>query len=69
MPYKHNEKRKHKFTKAKYKISNWPEYNEALRRRGNVTIWMSEESIESWLEPKENYCGRGRLCFLTPYAY
>ena len=34
MPYKHDDNRLHKFTKPKYKVTNWPDYNEALRRRG-----------------------------------
>ncbi len=26
----------------KYRIRNWAEYNGALRRRGDLTIWFSE---------------------------
>ena len=29
----------------KYRIRNWAEYNGALRRRGDLTIWFSEEAI------------------------
>jgi len=39
MPYKHAESRRHKFTKPKYKVTNWPEYNDALRKRSDITIW------------------------------
>jgi hypothetical protein len=28
MPYKHNDPRRHKIPKAKYKISNWREYDQ-----------------------------------------
>jgi hypothetical protein len=45
VPYKHNEIRCHKFTKPKYKVTNWPEYNDALRRRGDITIWFTEAAI------------------------
>ena len=38
MPYKHCQSRSHKFTKPKYKVNNWPEYNDALRRRGADTV-------------------------------
>ena len=31
MPYKHNEPYRHKFTAAKYRVTNWREYNQALR--------------------------------------
>ena len=48
MPYKHNESRRHKFPKSKYKVENWTEYNEALRQRGDITIWFSEDAIDEW---------------------
>lgn len=48
MPYKYRESRRHNFTKAKYKGTNWPDYNEALRRRGDMTIWFAEEVIDQW---------------------
>ena len=31
MPYKHNEKNRDKIDKPRYKVSSWPEYNNALR--------------------------------------
>ena len=48
MPYKYSESRRHKFTKPKYKVTNWPDYNAALRRRGDITIWFTEEAIDQW---------------------
>ncbi len=38
MPYKHNESCRHKIEKARYKVTNWTEYNNGLRRRGDITI-------------------------------
>jgi hypothetical protein len=36
-------------TKAKYKITNWPEYDHALVQRGNITLWFDEEFLrENW---------------------
>lgn len=32
VPYKLSKSRRHKFTKANYEVTKWPEYNEALRR-------------------------------------
>ena len=60
MPYKFNESRRHKFDKAKYKVENWAEYNEALRQRGNITFWFSEEAIAQWQPTRDKYSGRGR---------
>ena len=35
-------------TKAKYKVTNWPEYNDALITRGAVTLWMNESILAEW---------------------
>jgi hypothetical protein len=48
MPYKHNEPRRHKIPKAKYKVSNWWEYDQALRQRGSLTVWVTLEALEAW---------------------
>lgn len=58
MPYKHNEDRRHKYEKARYKVTNWPEYNAALRRRGDFTIWFTEEAIAGWHPAKTGARGR-----------
>ena len=31
--------------KTKYRVANWPAYNQALVRRGDVTVWLSSEAI------------------------
>lgn len=31
--------------KAKYRVTNWPEYDRALVRRGNLTIWFDESFL------------------------
>ena len=48
MPYKFNDARRHKFEKKRYRITNWPSYNESLRQRGDVTIWLSGEVEAAW---------------------
>jgi hypothetical protein len=60
MPYKHTDPCRHTFKKMKYKVTNWAEYNEALRQRGDISVWMSEEAINNWHETKESDSGRGR---------
>jgi hypothetical protein len=41
--------------KQQYRIRNWSEYNAALRQRGSLTFWVSEEALGQWLntEPSE----------------
>lgn len=48
MPYKHNESRRHKMKKSIYKVTNWASYNTALRKRGDITVWFTEEAIAAW---------------------
>ena len=58
MPYKHNEKRRHKIQKSRYKVTNWKEYNESLRKRGDITVWFTEEALKSWHPEKTGKRGR-----------
>src|SRR3989344_7665276 len=34
--------------KKKYKVRNWHEYNEALKQRGSVIVWIEEEAFKKW---------------------
>ena len=38
----------HPTYKTKCRVANWPAYNEALVRRGDVTLWLSSEAIAAW---------------------
>ena len=33
---------------TKYRVANWAAYNQALVRRGDVTVWLSSEAIAAW---------------------
>jgi hypothetical protein len=39
--------RVHPEYKTKYRITNWAEYDKALARRGDITLWISEDAIKS----------------------
>jgi hypothetical protein len=39
--------------KAKYKLSNWNAYDAALKQRGSITFWVSEEVVEQWRNEKK----------------
>jgi Transposase DDE domain len=51
MPYKFNESRRHKIPKARYRVTNWPEYEAALVRRGDLTLWFTDEAVAAWHAP------------------
>ena len=38
----------HPTYKTKYRVANWPAYNQALVRRGDVTVWLSSDAIAAW---------------------
>jgi len=48
MPNKHNEKRRHHIPKMKFKVMNSAEYDTGLRRRGSLTLWVTDEAIAGW---------------------
>src|ERR671926_1127871 len=57
MPYKFNESRRHKIPRARHRVTNWPDYEAALVRRGSLTVWFTEEAVAAWHAPATG--GRG----------
>lgn len=47
-----------KSAKRQYRIRNWNEYDAALKQRGSLTFWMSEDVVSNWLT-KEKTGRRG----------
>jgi hypothetical protein len=58
MPYKANEARRHKIPRARYQVTNWPEYDRALQQRGSLTVWVTPEALAAWHPPKTGRRGR-----------
>src|SRR4051794_15725471 len=48
LPFKLNQDRRHHIPEQKRKVTNWREYDESLRRRGSLTVWFSDEAVETW---------------------
>ena len=59
MPYKYNESRRHHFKKHTYRQTNYAEYNQSLRDRGRIDIWLSDDIIENWQTEQRSYDGTG----------
>lgn len=51
MPYKHNAGKRHHIPEARYAVTNWPEYEAGLKRRGSLTLWLTPEAIAQWKAP------------------
>jgi hypothetical protein len=48
MPFKANADRRHRIAKQRRRITNWAEYDAALRQRGSPTVWFTEAAIAAW---------------------
>ena len=48
MPHKANAARRHHIPRPKRRVTNWSEYNEALRQRGSLTVWFTDDAIAAW---------------------
>ena len=57
---KYPKRSQYKYAKTRYRIGNWPEYEAGLRRRGDLTVWLSEDAINSWREPPSGKPGGQR---------
>ena len=58
---KYPKRSQYKYAKSRYRIRNWPEYGAGLRRRGDLTIWFSEDAINSWRKPPSGKPGGQRI--------
>src|SRR5580704_2249441 len=59
MPYKINADRRHHIPKQRHRVTNWSEYDAALRQRGSLTIWFTDEAIAAWrAEPRTTRGGQ-----------
>src|SRR4029079_8042193 len=45
MPFKANADRRHHIPKQRRRVTNWAEYDAALRQRGSLTVWFTEEAV------------------------
>jgi hypothetical protein len=47
------------YPKQRHRVTNWSEYDAALRQRGSLTVWFSEEAIIAWqAEPRTTRGGQ-----------
>ena len=59
MPFKAHAARRHRIPKQRHRVTNWAEYDEALRQRGSLTVWFTEEAIAAWqAEPRTTRGGQ-----------
>ena len=53
MPFKLNQDRRHHIPRQKHRVANSAAYDAALRQRGSLTVWFTDEAILGWrAEPR-----------------
>src|SRR6204780_3185805 len=48
MPFKFHRNGRHHIPRQKFRVTNWRDYEAALRNRGSLTIWFTTEAIADW---------------------
>ena len=53
MPFKANAASRHHVPRQRHRVTNWPAYDAALRGRGSLTVWFTDEAVAAWqAEPR-----------------
>jgi hypothetical protein len=48
VPFKAKAACRHHIPKQRHRVTNWAEYDAALRARGSLTVWFTPEAIAAW---------------------
>lgn len=48
----HKRAKRHPNYKTAYRVNNWREYDQALRNRGDITFWISQDAVDAWTPPQ-----------------
>src|SRR5918994_1693657 len=53
VPFKAHAACRHHIPKQRHRVTNWAEYDAALRQRGSLTVWFTDAAIAAWrAEPR-----------------
>ncbi len=48
MPFKFHSKGRRHIPRQRHRVTNWRDYDTALRNRGSLTIWFTDEALAGW---------------------
>src|SRR3712207_2591939 len=66
LPFKANQHRRHRIPRQRHRVTNSSAYDAALRARGSLTVWFSDEAIAAWAaEPRSTRGGQPRYSALA----
>ncbi len=57
---KYPKRSQYKYAKSQYRVRNWPEYEAGLKKRGDLTVWLSDDALDSWRAPANGKPGGQR---------
>ncbi len=66
LPFKLNQNRRHHIPKQKHRVTNSAAYDAALRQRGSLTVWFTDEAVAAW--KAETRTTRGGQRWYSPLA-
>src|ERR687885_346126 len=70
VPFKANAARRHRIPRQRHRVTNWAAYDAALRQRGSLTVWFTDEAVAAWrAAPRTTRGGQpwySPLAILTP---
>ena len=52
MPHKYLHRNQLEYERQPYRVRNWKEYEAGLSRRGDLTIWFSEDALKRYMATK-----------------
>ena len=58
----HKRPYRHPKYKTAYRVKNWREYEQSLRDRGDITLWISPEAIAAWRASMTGKRGAQPIC-------
>ena len=57
---KYPKRSQYKYAKSRYRVRNWAEYEAGLRKRGDLTVWLSDAALHAWRAPASGKPGGQR---------
>src|ERR687885_65250 len=67
VPFKANAARRHRIPKQRHRVTDWAAYDAALRQRGSLTVWFTEEALAAWRAAPRTT--RGGQPWYSPLAF
>ena len=57
---KYPKRSQYKYAKSRYRLRNWSGYEASLRSRRDLTVWLSDDALDSWRAPASGKPGGQR---------